>query len=137
MIRDEEGQLTGYVFIDLKTRDYGGFVDQASQLLSRELKLPVGFTYQSSEAIASSAFDAVGRALDALGGEPARAALVFDCAGRKRAAGGGLNEEVAAIASSFGDAPPPFAGAYVHGEIGRVRGAKGDRNHAIVVVAFG
>ncbi len=48
MIRDEEGQLTGYVFIDLKTRDYGGFVDQASQLLSRELKLPVGFTYQWS-----------------------------------------------------------------------------------------
>jgi len=36
------------VFIDLKTRDYGGFVDQASQLLSRELKLPVGFTYQWS-----------------------------------------------------------------------------------------
>jgi len=97
----------------------------------------VGFTYQSSEAIASSAFDAVGRALDPLGGEPARAALVFDCAGRKRAAGGGLKEEVAAIASSFGDAPPPFAGAYVHGEIGRVRGPKGDRNHAIVVVAFG
>src|SRR6266699_2270258 len=48
MIRDEEGQLTGYVFIDLKTRDYGGFVDQASQLLSRELKLSVGFTYQWS-----------------------------------------------------------------------------------------
>jgi Cu(I)/Ag(I) efflux system membrane protein CusA/SilA len=48
MIRDEEGQLTGYVYIDLKTRDYGGFVDQASKLLSQELKLPVGFTYQWS-----------------------------------------------------------------------------------------
>lgn len=48
MIRDEEGQLTGYVFIDLKTSDYGGFVDRASQLLKQELKLPVGFTYQWS-----------------------------------------------------------------------------------------
>jgi len=48
MIRDEEGQLTGYVFIDLKTSDYGGFVNQASQLLKQEMKLPVGFTYQWS-----------------------------------------------------------------------------------------
>ena len=48
MLRDEEGQLTGYVFIDLKTSDYGGFVDRASQLLKQELKLPVGFTYQWS-----------------------------------------------------------------------------------------
>jgi Cu(I)/Ag(I) efflux system membrane protein CusA/SilA len=48
MIRDEEGQLTGYVFMDLKTSDYGGFVKRASQLLSKDLKLPVGFTYQWS-----------------------------------------------------------------------------------------
>jgi copper/silver efflux system protein len=48
MIRDEEGQLTGYVFIDLRTSDYGGFVNRASQLLKQELKLPVGFTYQWS-----------------------------------------------------------------------------------------
>ena len=48
MIRDEEGQLTGYVYIDLKTTDYGGFVRDASTLLGQELKLPVGFTYQWS-----------------------------------------------------------------------------------------
>jgi len=48
MIRDEGGQLTGYVFIDLKTDDYGGFVNQANKLLTREFKLPVGFTYQWS-----------------------------------------------------------------------------------------
>jgi len=48
MIRDEGGQLTGYVFIDLKTDDYGSFVNQANQLLARELKLPVGFSYQWS-----------------------------------------------------------------------------------------
>ncbi len=48
MLRDEEGQLTGYVYIDLQTPDYGGFVDRASQLLKRDLKLPAGFTYQWS-----------------------------------------------------------------------------------------
>jgi copper/silver efflux system protein len=48
MIRDEEGQLTGYVYIDLKTSDYGGFVDRASKLLTQQLRLPVGFGYQWS-----------------------------------------------------------------------------------------
>jgi Cu(I)/Ag(I) efflux system membrane protein CusA/SilA len=48
MIRDEDGQLTGYVFIDLKTHDYGGFVNEATDLLRREMSLPVGFTYQWS-----------------------------------------------------------------------------------------
>lgn len=48
MIRDEDGQLTGYVYIDLNTKDYGGFVQQASQMLSQKLKLPVGYTYQWS-----------------------------------------------------------------------------------------
>src|SRR6267142_2670832 len=33
MIRDEDGALTGYVYIDLNTTDYGGFVDQASKML--------------------------------------------------------------------------------------------------------
>ena len=33
MIRDEDGQLTGYVYIDLNTNDYGGFVQKASDLL--------------------------------------------------------------------------------------------------------
>ncbi len=45
MIRDEEGQLTGYVYIDLNTRDYGGFVNQASKLLQQRLTLPTGYTY--------------------------------------------------------------------------------------------
>jgi Cu(I)/Ag(I) efflux system membrane protein CusA/SilA len=48
MIRDEDGQLTGYVFIDLSTSDYGGFVQQASQLLQQKLQLPAGYTYQWS-----------------------------------------------------------------------------------------
>src|SRR5438094_2655313 len=45
MIRDEDGQLTGYVYIDLNTRDYGGFVNQSSNLLRQKLTLPAGYSY--------------------------------------------------------------------------------------------
>jgi len=48
MIRDERRQLTGYVFINLKTDDYGTFVNEANKLLAREFRLPVGFSYQWS-----------------------------------------------------------------------------------------
>jgi len=48
MIRDEDGQLTGYVYIDLNTKDYGGFVQQASNALAQKLKLPAGYIYQWS-----------------------------------------------------------------------------------------
>ncbi len=47
MIRDEDGALTGYVYVDLNTRDYGGFVHRANDLL-RKMKLPAGYTYQWS-----------------------------------------------------------------------------------------
>jgi Cu(I)/Ag(I) efflux system membrane protein CusA/SilA len=48
MIRDEDGQLTGYVYIDLNTKDYGGFVQQASNALAQKLRLPAGYIYQWS-----------------------------------------------------------------------------------------
>ncbi len=48
MIRDEDGALTGYVYIDLNTNDYGGFVKNASNLLRQKLSLPPGFTYKWS-----------------------------------------------------------------------------------------
>jgi copper/silver efflux system protein len=48
MIRDEDAQLTGYVYIDLNTLDYGGFVEKADRLLREKLKLPPGFTYKWS-----------------------------------------------------------------------------------------
>jgi len=48
MIRDEDGQLTGYVYVDLNTTDYGGFVQQASNLFEQKLWLPAGYTYQWS-----------------------------------------------------------------------------------------
>ena len=32
MIRDEDGALTGYIYIDLKDTNYGGFVRDASTI---------------------------------------------------------------------------------------------------------
>ena len=46
MIRDEDGTLTGYVYLDLKTKDYGGFVNRANGLLKEKLMLPAGYTYR-------------------------------------------------------------------------------------------
>ena len=99
----------------------------------------VEFTDEEPEGIVVSAWDAVTSALGNLHGARARAALIFDCAGRKRAleiSGETLEDEVRAVIGSFGEDPPPLAGLYTHGEIGRLRGAKGDRNHAVVVVAI-
>jgi Cu(I)/Ag(I) efflux system membrane protein CusA/SilA len=48
MIRDEEGLLTGYVYLDLATKDYGGFVSKADHFLREKLKLPPGYTYKWS-----------------------------------------------------------------------------------------
>src|SRR5258705_1729661 len=48
MIRDEDGALTGYVYIDLNTKDYGSFVAHASNLLKQKLALSPGFTYKWS-----------------------------------------------------------------------------------------
>jgi Cu(I)/Ag(I) efflux system membrane protein CusA/SilA len=48
MIRDEDGALTGYVYIDLNTKDYGGFVTRANNLFPQKLTLPPGYTYKWS-----------------------------------------------------------------------------------------
>ena len=48
MIRDEDGLLTGYVYLDLATKDYGGFVAKANRLLNEKLQLPPGYTYKWS-----------------------------------------------------------------------------------------
>jgi Cu(I)/Ag(I) efflux system membrane protein CusA/SilA len=48
MIRDEDGALTGYVYIDLNTKDYGGFVTSADNLFRQKLTLPPGYTYKWS-----------------------------------------------------------------------------------------
>ena len=48
MIRDEDGALTGYVYLDLNTRDYGGFVEKADKLLRQKLALPAGYSLKWS-----------------------------------------------------------------------------------------
>jgi len=46
MIRDEDGALTGYVYIDLNAKDYGGFVKAANDLFRQKLRLQPGHTYK-------------------------------------------------------------------------------------------
>jgi hypothetical protein len=100
----------------------------------------VEYTDEAPEGIVVSAWGGGSDAVRALGGPAPRAAIIFDCAGRKRALavhGQTLESEATALIKSLGEQPPPLAGLYTHGEIGRIRGAKGDRNHAVVVVALG
>jgi Cu(I)/Ag(I) efflux system membrane protein CusA/SilA len=46
MIRDEGGQLAGYVYVDTATRDIGGYVDQAQRAVAAHVQLPAGYTLQ-------------------------------------------------------------------------------------------
>jgi Cu(I)/Ag(I) efflux system membrane protein CusA/SilA len=46
MIRDEDGALTGYVYLTLKTSNYGEFVSRATRLLQQKLVLPAGYTWR-------------------------------------------------------------------------------------------
>jgi len=104
---------------------------------SIEANAPIDVCEQKPEATVRSAIASVGQVLGQLPG-PAEAALVFDCAARSERFGNPLgSSEVDSIISSFGVPPPALAGVYTRGEIGRLRGAKGDRNFSLVVVAFG
>ena len=42
MIRNEDGLLTGYVYIDLADRDVRGYVEDAKRILDERLQLPAG-----------------------------------------------------------------------------------------------
>ncbi len=44
MIRNENGLLTGYVYVDVAGRDPGSYVSEANQLLREHLKLPTGYS---------------------------------------------------------------------------------------------
>jgi Cu(I)/Ag(I) efflux system membrane protein CusA/SilA len=46
MIRDEDGALTGYVYLNLNTSDYGSFVNRADKMLSEKLAMPAGYTWR-------------------------------------------------------------------------------------------
>ena len=44
MIRDEDGQLSGYVYVDMAGRDIGGYVAEAKKKVAEQVKLPAGYT---------------------------------------------------------------------------------------------
>jgi Cu(I)/Ag(I) efflux system membrane protein CusA/SilA len=46
MIRDEDGSLTGYIYLNLNTHNYGGFVSRAETLIHQKLTLPAGYTWR-------------------------------------------------------------------------------------------
>jgi len=48
MIRDENGMLAGYVYVDLSTSDIGGYVAMAKQAVREKLQLPTGYALQWS-----------------------------------------------------------------------------------------
>jgi Cu(I)/Ag(I) efflux system membrane protein CusA/SilA len=43
MIRDENGFLTGYVYVDLADRDPGSYIAEANAVLQQKVKLPAGY----------------------------------------------------------------------------------------------
>ena len=48
MIASENAQLRSIVFLNVRGRDMGGFVEEAKKVLNRELRLPQGYTVQWS-----------------------------------------------------------------------------------------
>jgi Cu(I)/Ag(I) efflux system membrane protein CusA/SilA len=43
MIRDEDGLLTGYVYLDIAGRDPNSYIEEAGRLLREKIKLPAGY----------------------------------------------------------------------------------------------
>lgn len=48
MIRDENGRLSSYVYIDVAGRDIGGYVNEIKKILKEKLNLPAGYSLQFS-----------------------------------------------------------------------------------------
>jgi Cu(I)/Ag(I) efflux system membrane protein CusA/SilA len=48
MIRDENGMLAGYVYVDLAGRDVGGFVKDAKEAVASRVDIPTGYALQWS-----------------------------------------------------------------------------------------
>ncbi|MCX5696923.1 MAG: CusA/CzcA family heavy metal efflux RND transporter [Candidatus Omnitrophica bacterium] len=48
MIRDENGMLAGYVYVDISGRDVGSFVFEAKRVVQNELRIPQGYSLQWS-----------------------------------------------------------------------------------------
>jgi Cu(I)/Ag(I) efflux system membrane protein CusA/SilA len=43
MIRDENGRLSGYVYVDVSGRDIGGYVRDAKRVVAEKVKVPAGY----------------------------------------------------------------------------------------------
>lgn len=48
MLRDENGFLAGYVYVDIAGRDIGGYVEEAKSIVRDQLALPQGYVLQWS-----------------------------------------------------------------------------------------
>jgi copper/silver efflux system protein len=48
MLRDENGMLNGYVYIDVAGRDIGGYVAEAKDVVAANVHLPAGYTLEWS-----------------------------------------------------------------------------------------
>ncbi len=44
MIRDEDGMLAGYVYVDMAGRDVGGYVEDLKRVVQEKVELPAGYT---------------------------------------------------------------------------------------------
>jgi Cu(I)/Ag(I) efflux system membrane protein CusA/SilA len=44
MIRNEDAQLAGYVFVDMAGRDIGSYVEEAKRKVAEQVQLPTGYT---------------------------------------------------------------------------------------------
>ena len=44
MIRDENGMLAGYVYVDIAGRDIGGYVEDAKARVTKDVQLPTGYS---------------------------------------------------------------------------------------------
>jgi Cu(I)/Ag(I) efflux system membrane protein CusA/SilA len=48
VVRTEQAQLLGYVYVDVADRDIGGYVEEAKRVVSERVKLPEGYTLEWS-----------------------------------------------------------------------------------------
>jgi Cu(I)/Ag(I) efflux system membrane protein CusA/SilA len=48
MIRNENGFLVAYVYVDIETSDLGGYVDKAKAVVGQKLQLPTGYSLEWS-----------------------------------------------------------------------------------------
>jgi Cu(I)/Ag(I) efflux system membrane protein CusA/SilA len=48
MIRDEDGMLAGYVYVDIAGRDVGSYVEDAKRMVAEKVAIPTGYTLRWS-----------------------------------------------------------------------------------------